>query len=111
MVVTCRSDEAPLDAQVAGWLAHVRGGGGVEEIGLGPLSRGEVAEQIAGLAGGRAPGELVDDLYARAEGNPFFTEQLTAAALSRSAGGRRARRPGSGPAGGAACGAGWRLRR
>ena len=88
VVVTCRSDEAPLDAQVAGWLAHVRGGGGVEEIGLGPLSRGEVAEQIAGLAGGRAPGELVDDLYARAEGNPFFTEQLTAAALSRSAGGR-----------------------
>ena len=87
VVVTCRSDEAPLDAQVAGWLAHVRGGGGVEEIGLGPLSRGEVAEQIAGLAGGRAPGELVDDLYARAEGNPFFTEQLTAAALSRSAGG------------------------
>ena len=53
VVVTCRSDEAPLDAQVAGWLAHVRGGGGVEEIRLGPLSRGEVAEQIAG-AGGRA---------------------------------------------------------
>jgi hypothetical protein len=37
-VVTCRSDEAPLDAQVAEWLAHVRGGGEVEEIRLGPLA-------------------------------------------------------------------------
>jgi tetratricopeptide (TPR) repeat protein len=89
VVVTCRSDEVPLDAQVAGWLAHVRGGGGVKEIGLGPLSRGEVAEQIAGLVGGAPPGGLVDDLYARAEGNPFFTEQLAAAALAGLADGRR----------------------
>ena len=87
VVATCRSDEAPLDAQVAGWLAHVRGGGGVEEIGLRPLSRSEVAEQIAALVGGPPPGRLVDDLYARAEGNPFFTEQLVAAALAGAAGG------------------------
>ena len=59
----------------------------VEEIGLGPLSRAEVAEQIAGLVGGPPPGRLVDDLYARAEGNPFFTEQLAAAALAGPAGG------------------------
>ena len=85
MVVTFRSDEVPLDAQVADWLAHVRGGGGVEEIRLGPLSRAQVAEQIAGL-GGPPPGRLVDDLYARAEGNPFFTEQLAAAALAEPAG-------------------------
>ena len=81
VVVTCRSDEAPLDAHVIEWLAHVRGGGGVEEIRLGPLSREETAEQIASVAGGPAPAQLVDDLYARAEGNPFFTEQLVAAAL------------------------------
>ena len=35
LVVTCRTDEVPLDAQLAGWLAHVRSGG-VEEIRLGP---------------------------------------------------------------------------
>jgi DNA-binding CsgD family transcriptional regulator/tetratricopeptide (TPR) repeat protein len=86
-VVTCRSDEVPLDAQVAGWLAHMRGGGGVEEIGLGPLSREEVAQQIAGLVGGEPPGRFADDLFARAEGNPFFTEQLVAAALAGAAGG------------------------
>ena len=55
LVVTCRSDEAPLDRQVADWLAHVRGGRGVEEIRLAPLSREEVAELVAGLWGGPPP--------------------------------------------------------
>ena len=79
VVVTCRGDEAPLDGQVAGWLAQVRGAAGVEEIALGPLSRPEVAQQVAALAGGPVPLGVVDGLYARAEGNPFFTEQLAAA--------------------------------
>jgi hypothetical protein len=111
VVMTFRSDEVPLDAQVADWLAHVRGGGGVEEIGLGPLSRAQVAEQIAGLVGEWAYGELVDDLYARAEGNPFFTEQLAAAALAGPAGAAGPAVRVAGPAGGAAGGAGRRLRR
>ena len=79
VVVTCRSDEAPLEPQVAEWLTHVRGRGGVAEVRLGPLSRDEVAEQVAGLAGSPASAPVVDELYARAEGNPFFTEQLVAA--------------------------------
>jgi DNA-binding CsgD family transcriptional regulator/tetratricopeptide (TPR) repeat protein len=82
VVVTCRGDEAPLDGQVAGWLAQMRGAAGVEEIRLGPLSRPEVAGQVAALAGGPVPPGLVDELYARAEGNPFFTEQLVAAGLA-----------------------------
>jgi DNA-binding NarL/FixJ family response regulator len=80
VVATCRSDEAPLDRQVAAWLAHMRGGDAVVEIRLGPLSRGEAAAQISSLAGGPVPSRFADDLYARAEGNPFFTEQLVAAA-------------------------------
>ena len=87
VLVTCRSDEAPVDAQVAGWLAQVRGAAGVEEIRLGPLSRAEVAAQAAALAGGPVPPGVVDELYARAEGNPFFTEQLVAAALAGGTGG------------------------
>jgi DNA-binding CsgD family transcriptional regulator len=87
VVATCRSDEAPVDAHVAAWLAHVRGGGGAEEIRLGPLSRGEVAEQVAALVGGPVPGRLADEVYVRGEGNPFFTEQLVAAALTDSVGG------------------------
>jgi DNA-binding NarL/FixJ family response regulator len=82
VVATCRGDEAPLDQQVASWLAHVRGSGPVEEIRLGPLSRAEVGDQIAALAGGLVPDRLADEVFARAEGNPFFTEQLVTAALA-----------------------------
>ena len=55
VVVTCRSDEVPLDAAVADWLTHVRRDAGVEEIRLGPLSQGEVAEQVTGLVGAPPP--------------------------------------------------------
>jgi hypothetical protein len=79
VVVTCRSDEAPLAGPVANWLARVRGEAGMTEIALGPLSRAEAAEQVAALAGGPVPPEVVDELFARAEGNPFFAEQLVAA--------------------------------
>jgi hypothetical protein len=81
VVVTCRSDEVPLDAHVAEWLAHVRGSGAVTEIRLGPLSRGEVAEQVTFLAGRPLLPPVADELFARGEGNPFFTEQLVAAAM------------------------------
>jgi DNA-binding CsgD family transcriptional regulator/tetratricopeptide (TPR) repeat protein len=80
VVVTCRGDETPLEPQVAEWLTHVRGIAGVAEVRLGPLTRDEVAEQVAGLAGSPASAPVVDELYARTEGNPFFTEQLVAAA-------------------------------
>ena len=79
-VVACRSDQAPLHAHVAGWLAQARGAQGVEEIRLGPLSRDEAAAQVAGLLGEPPPPGLVDALYGRAGGNPFFTEQLVATA-------------------------------
>ncbi len=82
VVATCRGDEAPLAEHVAGWLARVRGDAGTEEIRLGPLSRAEVAGQAAALAGGPMSPQVIDYLYARAEGNAFFTEQLVAAALA-----------------------------
>jgi DNA-binding CsgD family transcriptional regulator/tetratricopeptide (TPR) repeat protein len=80
VVVTCRSDEAPLEPHVVDWLARSRERGGVVQVGLGPLSRDEVAEHVAVISGSPAPAAAVDELYARAEGNPFFTEQLVAAA-------------------------------
>src|SRR5580693_8958987 len=86
VVATCRGDEAPLAAHVAGWLARVRGDAGTEEIRLGPLSRAEVAGQAAALAGGPVSPQVAGELFARAEGNAFFTEQLVAAALAGQAG-------------------------
>ena len=81
VVVTCRGDE-PLAGHVAGWLAQVRAAAGTEEIRLGPLSRDQAARQVAALAGGPVSAQVLGELYGRAEGNPFFTEQLVAAALA-----------------------------
>jgi len=87
VVATCRSDEAPLEPHVTRWLAHVRGSGAVAEIRLPPLSRQEVAQQVTALMGGMPPAGVADELYARGEGNPFFTEQLVLGALSGPAAG------------------------
>jgi DNA-binding CsgD family transcriptional regulator len=94
VVVTCRSDEAPLEPRVSGWLAHARANAAVEEIRLGPLSAEETAEQIAGLVGAQPPGHLASDVYARGEGNPFFTEQLVVATLADNPAGVPDRSPG-----------------
>jgi DNA-binding CsgD family transcriptional regulator len=82
VVATYRGDETQVAPQVADWLTQMRGVAGVAEIRLGPLSRAEVAGQVAALAGAPVLPWVVDELYARAEGNPFFTEQLVAAALA-----------------------------
>jgi DNA-binding CsgD family transcriptional regulator/tetratricopeptide (TPR) repeat protein len=84
LVVTCRSDEAPLEGPIVDWLAHGRTALAAE-VRLAPLSRNEVAEQAAGLVGEEVPPGFVEELHARAEGNPFLTEQLVAAALVREA--------------------------
>ena len=90
VVATCRGDEAPLAAHVTVWLAQARADAGTEEIRLSPLSRAEVAGQAAALAGGPVSPQVARELFARAEGNPFFTEQLVAAALAdQAAGGLR----------------------
>jgi DNA-binding CsgD family transcriptional regulator/tetratricopeptide (TPR) repeat protein len=97
VVATVRSDETPLEPAVSRWLAYARGSGHAREIRLAPLTRDEMAEQAAGLTGGQPPVD-VDELYARGEGNPFFTEQLVAEALAGA--GRPAQGPGEGQRGG-----------
>ncbi len=94
---------------MAEWLTHVRGVAGVAEVRLGPLTRDEMAEQVAGLAGSPVSVSVVDEMYARAEGNPFFTEQLVAAAVTGGCAGPRGRVAGA--AGGAAGGSGRSLQR
>jgi DNA-binding CsgD family transcriptional regulator len=81
VVATCRGDEARVAEHAAEWLARIRADAGVQEIRLGPLPRPEADDLAAALAGGPVPPGVAEKLYARAEGNPFFTEQLVAAAL------------------------------
>lgn len=51
----------------------------VHRIHLSGLGRDDVARSVATMLGGTAPADLVDEVLARGQGNPFFTEQLVAA--------------------------------
>jgi DNA-binding CsgD family transcriptional regulator len=76
LVGTFRSDELdrlhPL-RRLLGELARNRR---VQRLELARFTRAEVAEQLAGLLGETPPARLVDAIYARSEGNPFFAEEL-----------------------------------
>lgn len=79
MVVTCRSDEFAADHPAALLLADLARSPRTERLRLRPLDRPGVAALAGAVLGAEPPAELVDTLVARAEGNPFFTEELLAA--------------------------------
>jgi DNA-binding CsgD family transcriptional regulator len=74
VVITVRAGEEgdPLRR----WLADVRRFPGVGELTLGRLDRVATAEQLAGLLGGPPHQSLVDDVYARTQGNAYLTTLL-----------------------------------
>jgi DNA-binding CsgD family transcriptional regulator len=77
LVATHRSDE-PERPWLSPFLAEL-GRAGAERLELDRLGRAESAAQMAAILGAMPPVELVEGVFARAEGNPFFTEELLAA--------------------------------
>jgi DNA-binding CsgD family transcriptional regulator/tetratricopeptide (TPR) repeat protein len=84
-VGTWRSDELPRAHPVRRWLAEQHRNSRVEALELARLSRGELAEQLAGILGAPPLG-LVEAVYARSGGNPFFAEELVATSAEDMAG-------------------------
>ncbi len=78
VLLTERSSEVGAEHPLRRWLADVRRLPGVEEVGLGPLSREAMGEQVAQVMGGPAHTSLVDEVYARSSGNPYFAQLLVA---------------------------------
>jgi DNA-binding CsgD family transcriptional regulator/tetratricopeptide (TPR) repeat protein len=76
VVLTFRSDELDRLHPLRRLLGELGRNRRVRRVELARLSRAEVAEHLAGLLGGEPPVRLVDHIYARSEGNPFFTEEL-----------------------------------
>ncbi|MGZ4263665.1 MAG: ATP-binding protein [Solirubrobacteraceae bacterium] len=80
-VVTARSDELSPEHPTRERLL----GDGAQRPrtahGAGPLNTHQVAEQVLGITGARPRAELVRTLHERAQGNPFFTEELLAAGV------------------------------
>jgi DNA-binding CsgD family transcriptional regulator len=75
LVVTYRSDETQR-ARLSPYLAELDRGGRVQHLQLARLDRAETAAQLTGILGAAPAADLVDGVFARSEGNPFFTEEL-----------------------------------
>jgi DNA-binding CsgD family transcriptional regulator/tetratricopeptide (TPR) repeat protein len=78
LVVTYRNDE-PGQQRLGPYLAELDRSGRVERIELLRLDRVETGAQLAGILGAPPASDLLDGVFARSEGNPFFTEELLAA--------------------------------
>jgi DNA-binding CsgD family transcriptional regulator/tetratricopeptide (TPR) repeat protein len=78
LVVTYRSDE-PRSDRLWSWLARRTRGAPAQRLQLPRLDRAQTAAQLVGILGAAPPADLVDPVFGRSEGNPFFTEELLAA--------------------------------
>ena len=77
VLITYRNDE-PGQQQLGPYLAELDRSGRVERIELRRLDRAQTAAQLVSIFEAMPAGELVDAMFARSEGNPFFTEELLA---------------------------------
>jgi hypothetical protein len=81
IVATWRKDAARKDDSVHQLASGLRRRRVAFTVELGPLARDELAALVARESDGPLSPELVESVCARAEGNPFFAEELIAAAL------------------------------
>lgn len=75
LVFTVRNDESPNDPGMLRFIAETGRGSG-HHVPLPPLTRDEQAKQVSDILGVPPRTALLDDVYERAEGNPFFAEEL-----------------------------------
>jgi DNA-binding CsgD family transcriptional regulator/tetratricopeptide (TPR) repeat protein len=79
VVATYRSDELHRLHPLRRLLGELVRNRRVRRLELPRFSRAELAEQLAGLLSADPSARLVQDIYARSQGNPFFTEELVLA--------------------------------
>jgi tetratricopeptide (TPR) repeat protein len=77
VICTYRDDEAAGDERLSRTLARLRRRYKDCHIGLGGLSRGEVARLVELTSELEPPKSLVDTIWQESEGNPFFVEEIT----------------------------------
>src|SRR4051812_48762384 len=79
LVATYRTDELHRRHPLRPFLAEAERAPAVTRLAVPRFTRTELRAQLEGILGHRPEGRLVDDLFARAEGNPFYSEELLAA--------------------------------
>jgi predicted ATPase len=83
LVVTYRNDE-PGQQRLGPYLAELDRGGPVQRLELPRLNQVETLAQLVSILGVAPAADLVDGVFARSEGNPYFTEELLAVVRSGS---------------------------
>ncbi len=79
LVCTFRGDELHRLHPLRGLLAELGRNRRVQRLELRRFTRTELTQQLAALLGFDPPAGLVEEVYARSAGNPFFTEELVLA--------------------------------
>ncbi|MCA1847115.1 MAG: AAA family ATPase, partial [Actinobacteria bacterium] len=83
LVVTAVRSEALLPGHpLLGLLAELRRSRRADFVTLDRLGREDVATLVASTAGAEPEPDVVDEIWRRSDGNPFFVEELAAAARS-----------------------------
>ena len=80
LLATYRADEPSSAERVRRLADGVRRSGSALVLQLGPLEREELTALLAARTDGSLPAALTDEIVVRSEGNPFFAEELLAAA-------------------------------
>jgi DNA-binding CsgD family transcriptional regulator len=79
VVATYRSDEVDLRDGLRRFLGELATAPIAQRLELAPLTLDETRAQVEGIVGAPVPADLVRAVFERAEGNPFFAEELVAA--------------------------------
>jgi len=82
LVLTYRTDELHRRHPLRPFLAELERIRWVERVELQRFDRPELIAQLGGILGEPPGAELVDEVFERAQGNPFFSEELVAAAAA-----------------------------
>ncbi|TCC49860.1 hypothetical protein E0H75_16225 [Kribbella capetownensis] len=76
LIATCRTEERPEGHPLHGWLADMRRMPMFSELRLEPLDLDAADSQIEGLLGTTLDIELVSEVLARSDGNPYLIELM-----------------------------------
>lgn len=80
LVASYRSDDLHRRHPLRPVLSELSRLASVERIDLAPFDRGELVTHLGELLGHPASDSMVDDVFARSEGNAYFAEELAARA-------------------------------
>ncbi len=79
VVGTYRTDDVTRDHPLWRYLAELERAGRIERLELSRFGRDELRQQLEAIRGEQVEPALVERLFARSEGNPFFAEEVFAA--------------------------------